>query len=69
MRLAGWKEQFFRWWFDYSVKVPVPRDDYNLQLAEPFDFGYRMSNLVRFNLLGPYSSQLIDRSIPPSCFR
>jgi len=44
--VLGWKEQFFRWWYDYSVKVPVPRDDYNLHMAEPFDFGYRMSNLV-----------------------
>ena len=43
---TGYKERFFRWWYDYRTKVPVPRDDFTLQLAEPFDLGYRMSNVV-----------------------
>lgn len=42
----GWKEQFFRWWHLYRGRIPTPRDDLKLQLAEPFDVGHRMSNLV-----------------------
>lgn len=45
-RETGWKELFFSKWYTLGSKVPTPRSTFHRQLAEPFDLGYRMSNIV-----------------------